>query len=114
MPNSDLAARALRKVSGEPVSISALTSFPSRIRGMVTSLCPGSIVTGISASSLCGQRPISSRQREDLKNVAFPAAGSLNSSVRVAPERLATLVALRWVDICRLPGTGDASETLPG
>ena len=33
----------------------------------------------------------------------FPAAGSLNSSVRVAPERLAELVAIGWVDVCRPP-----------
>jgi prolyl-tRNA editing enzyme YbaK/EbsC (Cys-tRNA(Pro) deacylase) len=33
----------------------------------------------------------------------FPAAGSLNSSVRVTPERLARLVSRRWVDLCRLP-----------
>jgi prolyl-tRNA editing enzyme YbaK/EbsC (Cys-tRNA(Pro) deacylase) len=30
----------------------------------------------------------------------FPAAGSLTSSVRVAPERLAELVARGWVDVC--------------
>jgi prolyl-tRNA editing enzyme YbaK/EbsC (Cys-tRNA(Pro) deacylase) len=33
----------------------------------------------------------------------FPAAGSLNSSVKVTPDRLAALVARRWVDICRTP-----------
>ncbi|WP_068072865.1 YbaK/EbsC family protein [Novosphingobium lentum] len=33
----------------------------------------------------------------------YPAAGSLNTSVRVAPDRLAELVAKGWVDICRLP-----------
>jgi prolyl-tRNA editing enzyme YbaK/EbsC (Cys-tRNA(Pro) deacylase) len=33
----------------------------------------------------------------------FPAAGSLNSSVRVTPERLAALVDGRWVDACRRP-----------
>jgi prolyl-tRNA editing enzyme YbaK/EbsC (Cys-tRNA(Pro) deacylase) len=33
----------------------------------------------------------------------YPAAGSLNSSVEVPPERLAGLVAERWVDLCRLP-----------
>ena len=35
----------------------------------------------------------------------FPAAGSLNTSVRVAPERLFELVGSRWVDLCRLPET---------
>jgi prolyl-tRNA editing enzyme YbaK/EbsC (Cys-tRNA(Pro) deacylase) len=33
----------------------------------------------------------------------FPAAGSLTTSVRVAPERLAALVSAKWVDVCRLP-----------
>lgn len=33
----------------------------------------------------------------------YPAAGSLNSSVRVTPTRLAELVAVGWVDLCRLP-----------
>ncbi len=34
--------------------------------------------------------------------IVFPAAGSLTSSVEVTPERLADLVAERWVDVCRL------------
>ena len=33
----------------------------------------------------------------------FPAAGSLNTSVEVSPERLFELVGTRWVDLCRLP-----------
>lgn len=33
----------------------------------------------------------------------FPAAGSLNSSVELTPERLASLVSVGWVDVCRLP-----------
>jgi prolyl-tRNA editing enzyme YbaK/EbsC (Cys-tRNA(Pro) deacylase) len=36
----------------------------------------------------------------------FPAAGSLTSSVRVAPDRLAELVARGWTDICTLPAAG--------
>jgi prolyl-tRNA editing enzyme YbaK/EbsC (Cys-tRNA(Pro) deacylase) len=34
----------------------------------------------------------------------FPAAGSLNTSVQVTPERLAALLGGKWVDACRLPG----------
>jgi prolyl-tRNA editing enzyme YbaK/EbsC (Cys-tRNA(Pro) deacylase) len=34
-------------------------------------------------------------------DIVYPAAGSLNSSVRVAPERLAALVSSGWVDVCR-------------
>lgn len=36
-------------------------------------------------------------------DTVFPAAGSLNSSVEVAPERLAALIGADWVDLCRLP-----------
>jgi prolyl-tRNA editing enzyme YbaK/EbsC (Cys-tRNA(Pro) deacylase) len=41
-------------------------------------------------------------------DTVYPAAGSLNSSVQVAPERLAELVGANWVDICRLPDTAPA------
>jgi prolyl-tRNA editing enzyme YbaK/EbsC (Cys-tRNA(Pro) deacylase) len=36
-------------------------------------------------------------------DMVFPAAGSLNTSVRVSPDRLFDLVGSRWVDLCRLP-----------
>ena len=37
-------------------------------------------------------------------DTVYPAAGSLNTSLKVSPERLFELVAERWVDLCRLPG----------
>ena len=36
-------------------------------------------------------------------DTVYPAAGSLNTSVRVTPQRLFELVGSRWVDLCRLP-----------
>lgn len=36
-------------------------------------------------------------------DLVYPAAGSLNSSVEVTPQRLFDLVGARWVDLCRLP-----------
>lgn len=36
-------------------------------------------------------------------DTVYPAAGSLNTSVRVSPERLAALVSERWVNVCKLP-----------
>jgi prolyl-tRNA editing enzyme YbaK/EbsC (Cys-tRNA(Pro) deacylase) len=36
-------------------------------------------------------------------DLVYPAAGSLNTSVKVSPQRLFDLVATRWVDLCRLP-----------
>ena len=35
--------------------------------------------------------------------IVYPAGGSRNASVEVAPERLYELVGKSWVDICRLP-----------
>jgi len=39
----------------------------------------------------------------------FPAGGSLNTSVRTTPARLAELVGAGWVDLCRLPQEAAAS-----
>ena len=33
-----------------------------------------------------------------------PAAGSINSAVRIAPSRMAELVNAEWVDVCQEPG----------
>ena len=35
-------------------------------------------------------------------DIVFPAGGSLNTSVRVSPERLYDLVGEDWIDVCRL------------
>jgi prolyl-tRNA editing enzyme YbaK/EbsC (Cys-tRNA(Pro) deacylase) len=32
-----------------------------------------------------------------------PAAGSVNSAVRIAPERMASLVGAEWIDVCDRP-----------
>ena len=36
-------------------------------------------------------------------DLVFPAGGTLQSSVEVAPHRLFELVGEQWVDLCRLP-----------
>lgn len=41
-------------------------------------------------------------------DTVYPAGGSLNTSVRVTPDRLFELVADRWVDVMRLPEAGGA------
>lgn len=41
-------------------------------------------------------------------DLVYPAAGSLDSSVEIAPARLFALVAERWVDACRLPEASGA------
>lgn len=35
----------------------------------------------------------------------LPAAGATHSAVRIAPQRLATLVEAEWIDVCKLPAT---------
>ncbi|MEW5290769.1 MULTISPECIES: YbaK/EbsC family protein [Erwinia] len=34
----------------------------------------------------------------------LPAAGSINSAVRISPEQMAKLTSASWVDVCQLPG----------
>jgi len=41
-------------------------------------------------------------------DTVYPAGGSLNTSVRVTPDRLFELVGERWVDVMRLPEAGGA------
>ena len=41
------------------------------------------------------------RSLKDFDTV-YPAGGSLNTSVKVSPERLFEIVGTRWVDLCRL------------
>ncbi len=62
----------------------------------------GHAVGGVCPFGLASPLPVyCDRSLLDFDEV-YPAAGSLNSSVRVAPQRLADLVAIRWVDICQL------------
>jgi prolyl-tRNA editing enzyme YbaK/EbsC (Cys-tRNA(Pro) deacylase) len=41
-------------------------------------------------------------------DIVYPAGGSLNTSVRITPDRLFELVAERWVDVMRLPEASGA------
>ena len=43
-------------------------------------------------------------------DIVYPAAGSLNTSVEVRPQRLYDLVAERWVDLCLTPGESRERE----
>ncbi|MDB5698874.1 MAG: YbaK/EbsC family protein [Alphaproteobacteria bacterium] len=66
----------------------ALTGHP------VGGVCPFGLKTPL--------RVFLDRSLRDFDEI-FPAAGSLNSSVRVTPERLAAVVHGDWVDACRIP-----------
>ncbi|MET0248040.1 MAG: YbaK/EbsC family protein [Sphingomonas sp.] len=65
----------------------ALTGHP------VGGVCPFGLATPIPVYCDVSLRDFTS---------VFPAAGSLTSSVEIAPDRLADLVSTRWVDICKL------------
>jgi prolyl-tRNA editing enzyme YbaK/EbsC (Cys-tRNA(Pro) deacylase) len=43
-------------------------------------------------------------------DLVYPAAGSLNASVAVAPDRLFALVGTRWIDLCTVPDENAASS----
>lgn len=45
------------------------------------------------------------RQRETAAYRGFPRAGSTTASVRLTPDRLASLVGATWVDVCQ-PAAG--------
>lgn len=74
----------------EPEEVQSLTGHP------VGGVCPFGLATPLPV--YC-----------DLSLKAFdevvPAAGSIHAAVRIAPERMATLVAADWVDVCQDPPT---------
>ena len=71
-----------------PEEILALTGHP------VGGVCPFGLATPLPV-----YLDVSLREFD----IVYPAAGSLTSSVVVAPQRLADLVSSGWVDLCRLP-----------
>ena len=77
-----------------PEETLALTGHP------VGGVCPFGLATALPVYLDVSLRPF---------DTVYPAAGSLNTSVRVAPERLFDLVGSRWVDLCRLPDEGSSA-----
>lgn len=71
-----------------PEETLALTGHP------VGGVCPFGLATAL---------PVYLDRSLEGYDLVYPAAGSLNSSVEVTPERLFDLVGERWVDICRAP-----------
>jgi prolyl-tRNA editing enzyme YbaK/EbsC (Cys-tRNA(Pro) deacylase) len=61
----------------------------------------GHAVGGVCPFGLATRLPVYCDRSLLAFDIVYPAAGSLNSSVRVAPERLAALVSSGWVDVCR-------------
>jgi len=71
-----------------PEEILALTGHP------VGGVCPFGLATHL---------PVYLDVSLQAFDIVYPAAGSLNTSVEVAPGRLRELVGAGWVDVCRLP-----------
>ena len=63
----------------------------------------GHVVGGVCPFGLATELPVYLDVSLRGYDLVYPAAGSRNSSVEVAPARLFELVAKRWVDLCRLP-----------
>ena len=60
----------------------------------VGGVCPFGVATPLPVYLDVSLRPF---------DVVYPAGGSLNTSVKVSPDRLFQLVGKRWVDLCRQP-----------
>ena len=76
---------------------------PRMLDADATFAVTGHPVGGVCPFGLATALPIYCDDSLKAFNLVYPAAGSLNTSVRVEPARLADLVDAAWIDICRLP-----------
>ena len=81
----------------------AFGARPRMLGAEQTFAVTGHRVGGVCPFGLASPLPVYCDESLKTFDTVYPAAGSLNSSVRIAPGRLAELVAARWIDICRLP-----------
>jgi prolyl-tRNA editing enzyme YbaK/EbsC (Cys-tRNA(Pro) deacylase) len=81
----------------------ALGARPRMLGPEETPALTGHPVGGVCPFGLATPLPVYCDESLKDFDLVYPAAGSLNSSVEVTPERLFELVGERWVDLCRLP-----------
>ena len=81
----------------------AFAARPRMLDAEETLALTGHPIGGVCPFGLATPLPVYCDVSLNAFELVYPAAGSLNSSVRVAPERLAALVGAVWIDICRLP-----------
>ena len=81
----------------------AFRARPRMLDADETFAVTGHRVGGVCPFGLATSLPIYCDESLKAFETVYPAAGSLCSSIRVAPARLADLVGARWIDICRLP-----------
>ncbi len=75
----------------DAAEVVALTGHP------VGGVCPFGLLTPL---------PVYCDQSLRAFAAVWPAAGSVNSALRIAPERLAVLAGAEWVDVCQPPAEG--------
>lgn len=76
---------------------------PRMLDAEATLAATGHAVGGVCPFGLATAMPIVADRSLLAYPTVFPAAGSLTSSVEIAPQRLAGLIGARWVTICKLP-----------
>jgi prolyl-tRNA editing enzyme YbaK/EbsC (Cys-tRNA(Pro) deacylase) len=81
----------------------AFGSRPRMLGPEETLALTGHPVGGVCPFGLAAPIPIYCDVSLQAFDMVYPAAGSLNTSVKVPPARLAQITAAKWVDICRLP-----------
>lgn len=85
-------------------SKAAFGGRPRMLNPEETFAVTGHLVGGVCPFGLATPLPVHLDVSLRAFDTVFPAAGSLNSSVEVTPARLGELVAVGWVDVCRLAG----------
>jgi prolyl-tRNA editing enzyme YbaK/EbsC (Cys-tRNA(Pro) deacylase) len=81
----------------------AFAARPRMLDAEATLAITGHPIGGVCPFGLATPLPIYCDRSLMAFDLVYPAAGSLNSSVCVAPARLGALVDADWIDICRLP-----------
>lgn len=76
---------------------------PKMLSADEVSALTGHPVGGVCPFGLAQDLPVYCDERLQEFDFVLPAAGSINSAVRISPLRLAELTAARWVDVCRHP-----------
>ncbi len=89
-------------------SKAAFGGRPRMLGAEETLALTGHPVGGVCPFGLATPLPVYLDQSLRGFDAVYPAAGSLTSSVRVAPDRLAELVSAGWVDVCSLRTPSEA------
>jgi len=90
----------------------AFAARPRMLDALETQTLTGHPIGGVCPFGLATPLPVYCDISLTAFDLVYPAAGSLNSSVCVAPAQLAALVGAEWIDISRLPEP-DTAGCLP-